>query len=224
MTPSDGLSPYLPSPPAGPPSADRPIRIVVVEDESLIRDALTTLLGLEPDLEVHASIERGDAALEWLRANEVDVAVLDNDLPGLSGLEVAEQLSAEGRMPAVIVVSGKAGPEDLRRAVRLQIRGFCTKGVSGSDLAQAIRSVHAGHRYLDPDLSALALAAEENPLRDREIDVLRLVAQGLGTADIAARLSLTRGTVRNYVSSACTKLHAANKIAAVRRAHQAGWL
>ncbi|NAZ82995.1 response regulator [Kineococcus sp. R8] len=200
------------------------MRVVVAEDEGLIRDALTTLLDLEPDMTVVSVHERGDDAENWLLAHEADVAVLDNHLPGRTGIEVAGRLRRAGVRAAVVILSGSARPQDLRLALAVPVLGFCSKGVSGSQLAQTIRSVYAGQRYIDPDLAAAALAAQQNPLRDKEIAVLRLVAEGLPTDRIAAQLHLSPGTVRNYVSSACSKIGGANKIAAVRTARQEGWI
>ena len=202
----------------------RMITVALAEDESLIRDALGTLLGLEDDLEVSQVFSRGDQALEWMLANPVDVAVLDNDMPGLSGLSVAEELGRRPTAPATIILSGKAHPADLRRALQVPVLGFCTKGIPGSQLAEAIRTVFAGRRWIDPDLAAMVIAGESNPLRDREIEVLRLVGAGLSTPEIAKQLYLGAGTVRNYVSGACTKLGVSTKIAAVHKAIEAGWL
>ena len=215
--------------PAGGPDASgvaraATIRVVLAEDESLILDALSTLLAIEGDLDVCATFGRGDDALAWLIENPVDVAVLDNHMPGADGLTIAAALRDAGSPTAVIIVSGQAHPEEMRRAMKIPVLGFCTKGISGHQLADTIRTVNSGRRWLDPDLAASVITAESNPLREREIDVLRLIAEGKSTKDVATELFLTPGTVRNYVSSACTKLGVTNKIAALHRAVENGWL
>ncbi|GAA1995603.1 response regulator transcription factor [Nakamurella flavida] len=200
------------------------IRVAVAEDESLIRDALAALLDLEDDLAVVGTFSTGTAALEWLTAHPADVAVLDNEMPGMTGLCVAEELARRSPVPRIIIMSGKAGPNELRRGLRIPVLGFCTKGIHGRQLAEVIRTVHRGERWIDPDLAAAAIAGEANPLREREIDILLLVARGLSSAEIGSQLFLSTGTVRNYISAVCTKLQVTNKVAAVRRAVDAGWL
>jgi two-component system response regulator DesR len=200
------------------------IHVLVAEDEALIRDALGTLLALEPDIEVVASFERGDDAEAWLLAHHVDVAVLDNHLPGRKGIDIARRLVRARIATATIIVSGTALPSDLHRALEVPVLGCCTKGVSGEQLAQAIRTVHGGQRFIDADLAAAALTTRPNPLRATETAVLRLIAQGRSTDQIALALHLSPGTVRNYLSAAATKLDAQNRISAVRIAQQEGWI
>ncbi|SEF50518.1 two component transcriptional regulator, LuxR family [Thermomonospora echinospora] len=200
------------------------IRILLADDEHLIRGAVAALLGLQPDLAVVAEVGRGDQVLDAVREHDPDVAVLDIDMPGADGLTVAERLRESGARCAVCILTSLGRPGYLRRAMAAGVRGFVAKDAPAEDLAAAVRKVHAGGRYLDAELAATAMAAGDNPLTDREREILRLVGRGLEAAGIAESLNLSQGTVRNYLSSAMTKLGAANRLSAVRTADEMGWI
>ncbi len=196
------------------------IRVLLADDEHLVRKAIATLLDLEPDVEVVAEVARGDLVAAAVLEHRPDVVVLDIEMPGMDGLSVAETLP--GR--AVLILTSFGRPGHLRRALAAGVRGFIPKDASADELATAIRKVHAGGRYLDPEMAASAMMAGESPLTERERGALELAAQGASVAEIAAALHLTQGTVRNYLSSAITKLGATNRITAIRSAQQKGWL
>ncbi|MFD8479260.1 response regulator [Kitasatospora sp. NPDC059673] len=200
------------------------VRVLLADDEHLIRGALAALLALEDDLTVVAEAASGPEALAMATAHRPDVAVLDLQMPGLDGLEVASEL--RHRLPdcRVMIVTGHGRPGYLKRALEVGVRGFLPKTVSASDLAGIIRTVRAGGRYVDPELAAEAISAGDSPLTPRETDVLELAADGSSIAEIADRASLSQGTVRNYLSSAAGKLGAENRHAAVRIAREHGWL
>ncbi|SDT56687.1 response regulator transcription factor [Actinoplanes derwentensis] len=196
------------------------IRVLLADDQHLIREALAMMLEFEEDLTVVAQCGRGDEVLDAVQAHQPDVIVLDIEMPGLDGLSVAERLPGQ----AMLILSTFARPGYLRRAIAAGVRGFIPKDASSAELAAAIRKIHAGGRYLDPELAASAMMAGENPLTDRERDTLALAASGASVADIAARLHLSEGTVRNYLSNAITKLGAANRMTAIHHAQRMGWL
>ncbi|MFF5257523.1 response regulator [Actinomadura viridis] len=200
------------------------IRLLLADDERLIRGAVAALLGLEPDLEVVAEVGRGDEVAAAVAACDPDVAVLDIDMPGADGLTVAEELDAAGARCAVCILTSFGRPGYLRRAVAAGVRGFVAKDAPTEELAAAIRKVHAGGRYLDAELAASAMAAGDNPLTAREREILRLIGAGTETARIAVLLGLSEGTVRNYLSSAMAKLGEPNRVAAVRAAREMGWV
>lgn len=200
------------------------IRVLLAEDMHLIRGALVALMGLEPDLEVVAELDRGDAIERTALATRPDVAVLDIDLPGLDGLSAAVALRSSCPDCQVLILTGLTEPSHLLRALEGKIRGFLPKDAPAAQLADAIRRVAAGERVLDPVLVAAALETGDTPLTDRETDVLRAAATGLTTEQIAATLYLSGGTVRNYLSNALAKLGARNRIDAIRIARDAGWL
>jgi two-component system, NarL family, response regulator DesR len=196
------------------------IRVLLADDEHLIREAIATLLGLEPDIEVVAQVARGDLVAQAVQDHGPDVIVLDIEMPGMNGLSVAETLPGH----AVLMLTSFGRPGYLRRALAAGVRGFVPKDASSAELAAAIRKVHSGGRYLDPEMAASAMMAGESPLTDRERDALALAARGAPVAEIALSLHLTEGTVRNYLSSAITKLGAGNRITAIRVAQEKGWL
>ncbi|MEU4829143.1 response regulator transcription factor [Streptosporangium sp. NPDC023615] len=196
------------------------IRVLLADDEHLVRKAIATLLGLEPDVEVVAEVGRGDLVAAAVLEHRPDVIVLDIEMPGMDGLSVAETLPGH----AVLMLTSFGRPGYLRRALAAGVRGFVPKDASADELATAIRRVHAGGRYLDPEMAASAMMAGESPLTERERGSLELAARGASVAEIAAALNLTQGTVRNYLSSAITKLGATNRITAIRAAQQKGWL
>ncbi|MER7206694.1 response regulator transcription factor [Streptosporangium sp. NPDC000239] len=196
------------------------IRVLLADDAHLIRRAIATLLGLEPDIEVVAEVSRGDLVAQAVQDHSPDVVVLDIEMPGMDGLSVAETLPGH----AVLILTSFGRPGYLRRALAAGVRGFVPKDASAEELAAAIRKIHAGGRYLDPEMAASAMMAGENPLTERERDALSLASQGATVAQIAASLHLTEGTVRNYLSSSITKLGATNRITAIRVAQEKGWL
>ncbi|MDP9860787.1 MULTISPECIES: response regulator transcription factor [Streptosporangium] len=196
------------------------IRVLLADDEHLIRGAIATLLGLEPDIEVVAEVARGDLVAQAVQEHRPDVIVLDIEMPGMDGLSVAETLPGQ----AVLMLSSFGRPGYLRRALAAGVRGFIPKDASADELATAIRKVNSGGRYLDPEMAASAMMAGESPLTDRERDALALASRGASVGEIAASLHLTEGTVRNYLSSAITKLGASNRITAIHAAQEKGWL
>jgi two-component system, NarL family, response regulator DesR len=200
------------------------IRLLLAEDQAMVRGALAALLALEPDLEVVGQAERGDRVLEAVLAARPDVVVLDIELPGQDGLTTAEQLARAAPWCRVLVVTTFGRPGYMRRALAAGAAGFLLKDAPATELAAAIRRVHAGERVVDPGLAAAALAEGESPLTAREQDVLAAARTHATVADIAAALYLSPGTVRNYLSGAMRKLGAATRAEAVRRAEERGWL
>jgi two-component system response regulator DesR len=200
------------------------IRVLVAEDQSMVRGALRALLELEEDIRVVAEVGRGDQVLAAAREHAPDVALLDIEMPGRDGLEAARELAAE--LPAVraVVLTTFGRPGFLRRAMEVGAAGFLVKDAPVAELAKAIRAVVAGERVIDRDLAAAALAIGATPLSAREADVLREAADGATVADIARRLFLSEGTVRNYLSSAIGKTGARTRVEAARVAADKGWL
>lgn len=200
------------------------IRLLLADDENLFRDALATLLGLQDDLEVVATAASGPEAVAMGRASRPDVAVLDLQMPGADGIEVARELLAEMPGLGVLIVTSHGRPGYLKRALETGVRGFLPKTSSAAVLAEAVRSVHRGGRYVDPELAADAIAAGATPLSAREADVLELAADGAPVEEIARRVSLAVGTVRNYLSSATAKVGGANRHEAAALARARGWI
>ncbi|MEO3751510.1 response regulator transcription factor [Streptomyces sp. B6B3] len=200
------------------------IRVLLADDEHLIRGALAALLALEEDLLVVCEAASGPEALAMARAHRPDVAVLDLQMPGADGVAVARALRAELPECTTMIVTGHGRPGHLKGALAAGVRGFLPKTVSAQRLAEIIRSVHAGNRYVDPDLAADAISAGDSPLTAREAELLELAADGAPVAEIAERAALAQGTVRNYLSAAAAKLGAENRHAAVRIAREHGWL
>jgi two-component system response regulator DesR len=200
------------------------IRVLLADDHLLIREALVLLLETEDGIEVVADVGRGDEAVDRARALRPDVAVLDIDMPGMDGLAAAERLSRDLPGCKLIIVTAHGRPGNLRRAMAAGVRGFLGKDAPGAELARVIRQVAGGARYIDPQLAADALAAEECPLTPRELDALRAAADGSPVSRIARAMGLSEGTVRNYLSSAVTKLSADNRHTAVRAARDRGWI
>ncbi|MFF3173335.1 response regulator [Streptomyces sp. NPDC057900] len=200
------------------------IRLLLAEDQSMVREALAALLGLEPDIEVVAQVARGDEVLAAAREHRVEVALLDIEMPGMTGIEAAAQLHRELPGVKVVVVTTFGRPGYLRRAMESGADAFLVKDAPASQLAEAVRKVLAGERVIDPTLAAAALADGASPLTEREREVLRTAADGSTNGEIAAVLHLSQGTVRNYLSTAIQKLAARNRAEAVRLAQEKGWL
>lgn len=201
----------------------RSIRLLIADDEHLIRGALEALLGLEPDIEVVASADNGVTAAELALETTPDICLLDLEMPRADGLEAAARILSTVNT-RVIIVTRHARPGVLRRALATRVSGFVPKSTPAGELADVIRDVAAGKRYIDPDIAAAALTAERCPLTDRELDVLRVSRTAVGVQQIAEQLHLASGTVRNYLSSAMTKLDAASRHDAAERAWQQGWI
>jgi two-component system response regulator DesR len=200
------------------------IRVLLADDENLIRVALAQLLDLEDDLSVVAQAASGDEALAVAAKVELDVAVLDLQMPGADGIAVAEELTRTSPRVATVIVTSHGRPGHLKRALSAGVRGFLPKTTSAATLAEVVRTVHSGGRHVDPELAADAIAAGDSPLTPREADVLELAADGAPIDEIAERASLSPGTVRNYLSSAATKLGAANRHDASAIARRMGWI
>jgi two-component system response regulator DesR len=200
------------------------IRLLLADDEHLIRSALAALLEREGDLRVVAEAASGDEALALAREHRPDVALLDLQMPGPDGILVAEALRKELPSCASVILTSHGRPGHLKRALAAGARGFLPKTASARELSDAVRAVHGGGRYLDPELAAEAIGAGDSPLTARETDVLELAADGVPIDQIAARASLSPGTVRNYLSSAVSKLGAANRHEAVALARTQGWI
>ncbi|GHH38019.1 response regulator transcription factor [Streptomyces candidus] len=200
------------------------VRILLADDEHLIRGALAALLALEDDLEVVAEAATGNEALAMALQHRPDIAVLDLQMPGLDGVAVATRLRTDVPDCRTMIVTSHGLPGHLKRALAAGVRGFVPKTVSAQRLAEIIRTVRAGNRYVDPELAADAIAAGDSPLTVREAEVLELAAHGAPIAEIAARAALSQGTVRNYLSSAASKLGAENRHTAVRLARERGWV
>ncbi|MEU9022746.1 response regulator transcription factor [Actinomadura sp. NPDC048394] len=200
------------------------INVLLADDHHVVRSALAALLSLEPDLTVVAEVERGDEVLAAARAARPDVAVLDVDMPGMDGLAAAAALHDALPGVATLILTGHGKPGHLRRALAANVRGFLLKTAPPDELAAGIRTVAAGGRVLDPKLALTAWDLADNPLTPRETDVLRLAAEGAEAPEIAERLHLSAGTVRNYLTAVVTKLNARNRTDAARIAREAGWL
>jgi two-component system, NarL family, response regulator DesR len=197
---------------------------MIAEDQTMVRQALVALLRLEPDIEVVAEAADGNEALAMARKYQPDVAVLDIEMPGLTGIEVAGQLTESGVRARIVIVTTFDRPGYLRAAMSAGASGFLLKDAPAADLATAIRQVAAGKTVVDPSLAAAALALGDSPLTDRETEVLAAAAGHDSIADIAARLHRSNGTVRNHLSAAIQKLGARNRAEAVELAQRKGWL
>jgi two-component system response regulator DesR len=199
------------------------IRVLLAEDQALVRGALSALLGLEPDIDVVATAADGEQAWRALQQHTPDVLVTDIEMPGLTGLELAQRVQRHELACKVVIVTTFARPGFLRRALEAGVCGYLLKDAPAEKLADALRTVHRGGRAIDPQL-ALEAWSDADPLNDRERQVLRLAGEGLAAAEIADRLGLSQGTVRNYLSEAIGKLGVGNRIEAYRLARQKGWL
>ena len=199
------------------------IRVLLAEDQGMVRGALSALLRLEDDIEVLGSCADGLEALKEAKRLRPDVIVTDIEMPGLTGLELATRVREESLPSKVVIVTTFARSGYLRRALEAGVVGYLLKDAPADQLADAVRKAHRGGRVIDPQL-ALEAWTEADPLNERERPVLRLAGEGLSAAQIANQLSLSHGTVRNYLSEAIGKLHASNRVEAYRLARQKGWL
>jgi two-component system response regulator DesR len=199
------------------------IRLVLAEDQAMVRGALAALLQLESDFELLAEAGDGDAAWCEVQTHSPDLLVTDIEMPGMTGLDLAQRVQASQLATRVVILTTFARAGYLRRALDAGVRGYLLKDAPSDQLAAALRQVHAGGRAIDPQLAAAAWD-DADPLTDRERTVLRLAGEGASSADIAAQLHLSQGTVRNYLSEAIGKLGASNRIEAYRMARSKGWL
>ncbi len=200
------------------------IKVLIAEDMHMVRGALVALLNLEPDVDVVAEVASGDDILPTARTANPDVAVIDIDLPGKDGLTAATELHEQMPQCRTLILTSLGRPGTLRRALAARVGGFLLKDAPADKLANAIRGVAAGRRVVDGDLALAAWDGAECPLTGREIEVLQLAAGGLNAVDIAARLYLSAGTVRNYLTTIVSKLNARNRVDAIRIARESGWL
>lgn len=199
------------------------IRVLLADDEAMIRSALAALLRLEDDIDVVAECADGLQAVALAEKLQPDICLLDLEMPGLDGVEVAERLRRTSTARCV-VVTRHARPGVLRRALASGVAGFLPKSRGADEVAEVIRRVAAGTRYVDPEVAADALSDERSPLTDRELDVLRAGRRGETTGQIARALSLAPGTVRNHISAVLSKLHVATRQQAVLMAEERGWI
>ena len=226
--------PGYPEDPASPDSPAPAIRIVIADDETLIREALEAILSLQAGIDVVAVAASGTEAIVQIERHRPDVAVLDLLMPGADGIEVAAAISDSSRESSqktqatqetkCLILTSHARPGYLKRALAAGVRGFVPKTTPATRLTEIIRRLHAGQRYVDPELSAEAIAAGDSPLTPREADVLELAADGAPVEEIARRAHLSPGTVRNYLSAAALKLSAPNRHAAAEIARSKGWI
>jgi two-component system response regulator DesR len=199
------------------------IRVLIAEDQAMVRGALAALLKLESDIEVLGSCADGLAAWTEIQRLRPDVLIADIEMPQLTGLELAQRMQERALPCRVVIVTTFARPGYLRRALDAGVGGYLLKDAPATQLAEAVRRVHAGGRVVDPQLAVEAWT-DSDPLNERERQVLRLAGEGRSSSEIAAQLNLSHGTVRNYLSEAIGKLQAGNRIEAYRLARQKGWL
>ena len=200
------------------------IRLLLADDQALVRGALATLLELEPDMTVVAEVGRGDEVVAAARESNPDVALLDVEMPGMDGIEATRELRAALPDVKVVIVTTFGRPGFLRRALVAGANGFVVKDTPARQLADAVRRVNSGLRVVDPTLAADSLAVGESPLTARETEVIRAARAGGSVSDIAAAVFLSEGTVRNHLSAAIGKTGARNRADAVRIAEENGWL
>jgi two-component system response regulator DesR len=199
------------------------MKVIVAEDQGMLRGALSALLDLEDDIEVVGQAENGMQALQMIESLEPDLVVMDIEMPHMTGLDVAERLKELKHPCRVVILTTFSRTGYFQRAMRAGAKGFLLKDSPIAELASALRSVYAGGRAISPEL-AVTLWEAENPLTEREREVLKLAQEGLSARDIAGKLYLSTGTVRNYLSEAIQKLNAKNRIDAIGIAEKNGWL
>jgi len=201
-----------------------PIRVLLAEDQAMIREALAALLSFEDDIEVVAQVGRGDEVTPAALASKPDVALLDIEMPGMDGLTAAAALQAALPSVKIVILTTFGRPGYLRRAMEAGASGFVVKDSPADRLARTIRQVLSGQRVIDPELAAAALTEGASPLTPRERDVLAASQDGATIAEIASALYLSEGTVRNYLSACIQKTGARNRTEALRVAQERGWL
>ena len=199
------------------------IRVLLAEDQAMVRGALSALLKLEPDIDVVGTAADGEEAWRWLQQLKPDLLVTDIEMPGVTGIELAQRVQRYELPTKVVIVTTFARSGFLRRALDAGVSGYLLKDAPAEQLADALRTVNRGGRAIDPQL-ALEAWSEADPLNDRERQVLRFAGEGMSAGEIASRLNLSQGTVRNYLSEAIGKLGVGNRIEAFRLARQKGWL
>ncbi len=200
------------------------MKIVIAEDQQMLREALTTLLQLEGDIEVVAEVADGDSAWEAITRYQPDICLLDIEMPIMNGLELARKIRSLSSSMKIIIVTTFARPGYLEQAIELQVEGYLLKDEPIDFLIDAIRRVARGERVMSPELAKTMLHWEKNPLTEREIDVLRLANKGMTTEQISKSLYLSKGTVRNYLSSAIQKLGVETRQQALKKALDKGWI
>ena len=205
-------------------STDAPLRLLLADDQSLVRAGLAALLDLEPDMQVVAQTDSGAAVVDLAREHAADVALLDVEMPGVDGIEAAAALKASGLGCRALIVTTFGRPGYLSRALEAGADGFVVKDVPAEELADAVRRVSRGQRVVDPSLAAETLSLGGSPLTGREQDVLRAALEGAPVRQIAAALHLSPGTVRNHLSSAIGKTHTSTRAEAAAVARDRGWL
>lgn len=199
------------------------INVVLADDETLIRSALASLLPLKANIVVVAEAADGTAAIDVVMEHKPDVLVIDLEMPGTDGLSAVEVIRGQRPEQVILMLTRHARPGVLRRALKLGVQGFASKSSHPTLIAEVIETLHAGKRWIDPDISALAVV-DDSPLTDRELDVLRETLSGYSVREIAARLHLAEGTVRNYLSNAMQKTQTDNRREAARYARSREWL
>ncbi len=199
------------------------IRVVIAEDQAMLRGALATLLALEDDIEVVGAAEDGEDGMRMVEELEPDVLMTDIEMPGRSGIDISNAIRERGLATRVLIVTTFSRPGYLQRALQAGVSGYVLKDASSDELAGAVRAVHAGQRYVPTELAGLAWTTPD-PLSERERQILRLAEAGMTNKQIAAELNLSVGTVRNYLGEAMSKLRASNRIEAFRTARDLGWL
>lgn len=204
---------------------EQPLRILLAEDVHMVRGALVALLQLQPDFQVVAQVERGDEVLQATLENKPDVAIIDIDMPGMDGLSAAALV--QERLPScrTLMLTGIDKPGTLRRCLQVGVAGLMLKNEPPGSLAKAVRDVAAGQRVIDPQIALAALAEQADvPLSPREIEILQLTSHGNSPKEIASKLFISIGTVRNHLTAITTKLNARTRVDAVRIAQDAGWI
>lgn len=199
------------------------IKVIIVEDQALVRGAISALLGLDPHIEVVAEAQDGVQGLEALRTHQADIVLTDIEMPNMTGLELAQAISEQHPECKVVIMTTFSRAGYIRRAMNIGAKGFVLKEAPSEYLVNTLKKVMQGQKVIDPELAMSALE-DQDPLTDKERKALRLAGEGLKTADIAAKLFLSEGTIRNYLSEAIAKLNATNRVDAARIAKQKGWL
>lgn len=199
------------------------IKLILVEDQAMVRGALAALLNMEPDIEVIAEFDRAQSAIDYLQTTPADVLLTDIEMPEMSGIELCEYLQEQNINIKLAIVTTFSKSGYIKRALTASVDAFLLKASPSEQLAEAMRAIVAGKKVFDPELALLALG-DVDPLTKKERQALKLAAEGKTTGDIATRLFLSEGTVRNYLSEAIAKLNATNRIDAARIAQQKGWL